>query len=109
LRGPPLGDRDGSLAAEASRTRGQTTFSLEEMPMIVIHGHKWEMEFKRVVKHPCPACQRPDMELHFGHKKFTLYWIPTFTLESSYLLKCKPCDSIWTLPQSEGELLEKNG
>ena len=73
--------------------------------MVFIWGHKYELEFKGTVKQCCPSCGKSPMEPHWGKKKFTMYWIPTFTLESSYVLKCKPCDKIWTIPQAEGDRL----
>jgi hypothetical protein len=58
---------------------------------VIIYGHKYDLEFRCNVPIPCPDCGRQTMQLVHGKKKFTLYWIPTFTMSEGYFLKCSAC------------------
>jgi hypothetical protein len=60
--------------------------------MLLIHGHKYDLDFKCRVKAACPKCRRSPVGLYYGRKKLTLYWIPTFTLAEHYVLKCPACN-----------------
>jgi hypothetical protein len=60
---------------------------------MIVFGHKYQLGFKCTADVQCPSCKKAPMELHRGRKKFTLYWIPTFTMSEGYFLKCPRCNN----------------
>jgi hypothetical protein len=60
---------------------------------MLVWGHKYQLEPKCEVETDCPQCGRSPMILNHGRKKFTLYWIPTFTMSEGYFLKCPRCNN----------------
>jgi hypothetical protein len=60
--------------------------------MFVVWGHKYDLRLLCQVQQECPKCNQAPLELHHGQKRFTLYWIPTFTTSEGYFLKCPRCN-----------------
>ena len=76
--------------------------------MFLVWGHKYDLEPLRDVPTECPQCKQERMELCRGRKRFTLYWIKTFTMAEGYFLRCKQCsnDALYEVePQVAEELI----
>jgi hypothetical protein len=69
----------------------------EGRAMFVVWGHNYELTPLGDVPLDCPKCKRSPMQLNTAKKKFTLYWLPLWTMEETHALKCKHCndDSIY--------------
>jgi hypothetical protein len=78
---------------------------------MIVFGNKWFFDSKGLVNHPCPQCGKQPCELCWGRNKATAYWIPTFTMEQSYALKCMSCNEHYILEKAVGDrlLMEAQG
>jgi hypothetical protein len=74
---------------------------------VLIYGHKYSFEPIGAVAQPCPQCGGSPIELSWARKKMTMYWIPLFTIETSYAIGCAGCNNHWTISKEVGEELEK--
>lgn len=76
--------------------------------MLLIWGHKEDLEFLGMVTRPCPRCGGSPCGLYRAKRKFTLYGVPAFTTRQQYVLGCQPCDAHWQLDEAEGEALHES-
>ena len=75
--------------------------------MLIIWGHKYSYELIGPVHRACPACGYSPMSLYLAKKKFTLYWIPTFTTETNHAIGCDVCKKYWMISQAEALQFEQ--
>jgi Double zinc ribbon len=73
--------------------------------MLIIYGNKWYFDSKGLVDHPCPQCGKKPCELCWGRNKATAYWIPTFTVNQSHVLKCFSCNEHYLIDKVTGDRL----
>ena len=59
--------------------------------MLLIWGHKFQLTPLGEVQVPCPQCGKAPMVLNRAVKRFTIYWIPTFSMGRSHCLTCPRC------------------
>lgn len=61
--------------------------------MLLVWGHKYQLEPIGSVDVECPDCHTSPMQLCKGEKKFTVYWMPTFTMSEGYFVRCPRCQN----------------
>ena len=70
---------------------------------MIIMGSKNQFERITDIDSPCPRCSYAPVEFGYLKKKFTVYFIPTFTMSKEYGLHCPSCDGKFVLNQDVGE------
>lgn len=67
--------------------------------MILIWGHKYDVTPLGTVPLNCPKCGKSPITFNHAVKKFTAYWIPLWTSEELFALKCPTCndDSLYPI------------
>jgi hypothetical protein len=70
---------------------------------MIIMGSRNQFERIANIDSPCPRCSYTPIEFGYVKKKFTVYFIPTFTISKDYGLHCPRCDEKLVLNQDVGE------
>jgi hypothetical protein len=73
--------------------------------MVFIWGSKDEWECVGLVPVACPSCGRSPCGLYQAKRRFTVYWIPTVTIGSSYAAVCPHCRRQWDIAKDAGDEL----
>ena len=56
----------------------------------------------------CPSCESGPFAVHQAKKKFTLYFIPTFSYSNKQYLECLSCHDSFEVPSEMKPLIERN-
>lgn len=59
--------------------------------------------------HECPHCKAPSLfAVYETKRKMTLYFVPTVTARSQYVMECMTCHNRWGVPKDQVESLLAN-
>ena len=72
---------------------------------MIVWGHSYDLTPLGKVPLDCPKCGKAPMVLNLANKRFTLYWIPTFSMSECHALTCPHCADE-TLYEVKPELVE---
>ena len=56
----------------------------------------------------CPSCESGPFAVHQAKKKFTLYFIPTFSYSNKQYLECLSCHDSFEVPSEMKPSIERN-
>ena len=74
--------------------------------MILIFGFRSSIERLATLLLQCQRCQTPAAHhIRRWRKRFTLFFIPTFTLQKKHFVSCTMCGSDFLVAQEEAERL----
>ena len=71
--------------------------------MIILFGTRHKFEEIDLLDEPCPRCGYEPIEFGYIKEKFTLYFIPIFTVSKKYALHCPKCGGQFQLKDEVGE------
>lgn len=71
--------------------------------MIILFGTRHKFEEIAPLDAPCPRCSYEPIEFGYIKEKFTLYFIPVFTISKKYALHCPKCGGQFELKPDVGE------
>ena len=67
---------------------------------MIIWGNKGYSDFLGYIREKCPECGTDGIfEVHQARKKFTLYFIPTFTYSREQFMVCRACETPFKVPK----------
>jgi hypothetical protein len=70
--------------------------------LIVVWGNKGYVDHIGYIIFECPYCrQTGPFSVHQVRKKFTLYFIPTFSYSNKLFLECPNCQASYEVPKEE--------
>lgn len=76
--------------------------------MIILFGTRHKFEEIALLNEPCPRCHYEPIEFGYIKEKFTLYFIPIFTMSKKYALHCPKCGGQFTLKPEIGEEIQRD-
>lgn len=73
-----------------------------------IWGNKGYVDKLGYIINECPACGHTGpFAVYQTHKKFTVYFIPTFSYSNKHFLECGSCKAAFEVPKEKKEALAK--
>jgi ribosomal protein L40E len=73
--------------------------------MFFLFGDKSDTQHLGQVDVPCPDCGWAPCDLFAIKSRFTVYFIPTFTTSSRFVMRCGHCQGSYSVDQATGEQL----
>jgi hypothetical protein len=76
--------------------------------VIIFFGTRHKFEEISLIDEPCPRCDYEPVEFGYIKDKFTLYFIPLFTISKKYALHCPKCGGQFVLNPDVGEQIHED-
>jgi len=73
-----------------------------------IWGTKGSVQQIGYLMQECPSCESGPFAVHQAKKKFTLYFIPTFSYSNKQYLECLSCHDSFEVPSEMKPSIERN-
>jgi hypothetical protein len=73
-----------------------------------IWGTKGSVQKIGYLMQECPSCASGPFAVHQAKKKFTLYFIPTFSYSNKQYLECLSCHDSFEVPSEMKPTIEQN-
>jgi zinc-ribbon family len=75
--------------------------------MVLIWGRKGYTDHLGYIINECPSCHQTNAFSVFQlRKKFTLYFIPTFSYSNKQILVCSSCNASFEVPKENKEMVK---
>jgi len=77
------------------------------MDIFIMIGYRWRTKLMASFPFECQTCNRNTIQVYGKNiKKFTLFMIPTVTLEVEPFVYCSECNTIMRVPYKQAEELD---